>query len=88
MPSDLLEGRREVEDERVVVQVVQVVHLLERRDDHPVDRERGEDDEQRQQEPERDLLADLPAAVGGRVPCGVRRGGDRSHLSLSPAAAL
>src|SRR5207248_6878631 len=50
--------------------------------------ERGEDDEDREERPEPDLARDLRAAVRGRVPRGVGRGGDRGHRPQSSCLAL
>jgi len=60
---DLIERRREVEDERVVLQVVEVVHLLEGGDEHPVHGEAREHDEDREEGPEPDFLTDLSVPV-------------------------
>src|SRR5438874_1742832 len=56
----LVERGSELEEERIVLEVVEVVHLLERGEEHPIDREAGKDDEEAEHEPEEDLAAELP----------------------------
>ena len=60
----MIERRSRVEEERIVVEVVQVRRALERRDEHPVEREGQEQGERRHHEqvgdPQRERAAGAP----------------------------
>ena len=66
----MLERRRLVEPERDVGDVVEVAVLLERRDHHPIERKRGQDDEECDPEEKRGLAE---RAGNGCATCQISR---------------